>query len=920
VVSLDIYRITQGLERDFTGEVDYDLIAGKDTLVRVRLYSVGNTGDVTKAACRVALAGVALIPETVPASFTAPGINPSQTGSFRNSSTIDCWWPGSLLQQTGVYVFSIEVETANVPTQIISLGSRTFQHTGDLRLYVLQTLPAQGDPNYPTWIQTNSEFLASIRDLLTLQRMFPLRAGWAPLDLDGATPHSAGLRVLFGIPFACPSPYDPNNPCDAVHDALARNQLKANVADTNAALAQADSQDGKHRDRVDLGLVLNPQPSIGGGQAQGSPGTYSCTAGSGLDNSPDSVNGSVVSQELAHCLGQVDNNSPHSQAGNTIHSATTIILIDQVHYLPMVNMLTHQDVDQPHSMMYWCFCGGGWQDSLMMLEGWEWNLLRKFIESRLYIQPLVRKVETPVEKGVKGRAVSTIPPSVPLPQPQGPLFELAGLIDPSDTVSVTYSKRIDGQNLPLTPLNDASPYALVFLDASSNQLARFPFEVFFQGTHGDFKIVPIFLVTPLPSGSARVEIRKADQSLYGLTFPATPPSVTNVIATPGPSGTIQLSWAASSAGGATTLTPLRYRVSFVWSQAVPPQIVADGLAQASYTFSTSFAPATSEGKLIVEASDGYNTASAASNPFTIASQPPLVTIVNPTDGSNFMAGQLIHLVGAAYDYTNGLLADNASLWWSSDRDGPLGNGEELTVPLSVGRHTVTLLAKAPLGLSASTSIVVTVEGAPTPPAQPVTVNVVSICEGCAAEPIQFAGALVTVSSPPLGNRTTPFSFEATLGASINLTAFPLASVSSSTLKFSRWRSLTDNSDLTTSATLTGTVNKAETLAAVYQPAGGSTSVTLTVEARNVDNVLLKIPIQVLSPSKSTLTTTFQLPFSAGTLVTLRAPKFTNGSDQCTAIVACPQFLRWRIGTQTITTNQQVTITVNQNLTLVAEYQ
>ncbi len=33
--SIDIQRITQGLEHDFSANVDYDKIAGKDVLVRV---------------------------------------------------------------------------------------------------------------------------------------------------------------------------------------------------------------------------------------------------------------------------------------------------------------------------------------------------------------------------------------------------------------------------------------------------------------------------------------------------------------------------------------------------------------------------------------------------------------------------------------------------------------------------------------------------------------------------------------------------------------------------------------------------------------------------------------------------------------------------------------------------------------------
>jgi M6 family metalloprotease-like protein len=383
------------------------------------------------------------------------------------------------------------------------------------------------------------------------------------------------------------------------------------------------------------------------------------------------------------------------------------------------------------------------------------------------------------------------------------------------------------------------------------------------------------------------------------------------------------SWSYSVANGQTSLT-----LASNETRQVPVQIQVPPGQPIGQTYFLQVA-ATSEFTFPNDAAPppySTHTAGVTVGGVTLAAQTCLkadlsLTATVSSDGSKIMVkGSLTppHAnVIIAIDYTS---ANGTTLTHTVATDASGQFTDELLGP-QVGSWQVRAIWQGDLDhcSAVSDAVVVTVERS-TPPAQPVTWNVVSICEGCAAEPVQFAGATVNVTSPPLGNRTTPFSFEATLGASINLTASPVTSVSGSPLKFSRWRSLTDNSDLTTSATLTGTVNKAETLAAVYQPIGGSTSVTLTVEGRNVDNVLLKIPIQVLSPSKSALTTTFQLPVSAGTLVTLRAPKFTNGTDQCTAIVACPQFLRWRIGTQTITTNQQITITVNQNLTLVAEYQ
>lgn len=67
------------------------------------------------------------------------------------------------------------------------------------------------------------------------------------------------------------------------------------------------------------------------------------------------------------------------------------------------------------------------------------------------------------------------------------------------------------------------------------------------------------------------------------------------------------------------------------------------------------------------------------------------------------------LSGGADDNQDGAVAD-ANLRWSSNRDGELGTGSELGVFLSVGTHILTLEAENSAGLTASTTVAVTVEG------------------------------------------------------------------------------------------------------------------------------------------------------------------------------------------------------------------
>ncbi len=207
-------------------------------------------------------------------------------------------------------------------------------------------------------------------------------------------------------------------------------------------------------------------------------------------------------------------------------------------------------------------------------------------------------------------------------------------------------------------------------------------------------------------------------------------------------------------------------------------------------------------------------------------------------------------------------------------------------------------------------------------------NIVSICEGCVTGPVQFSGATVTVSSPALGDRLTPFNLEVVLGNRVSLTAAATASAGGKGLQFKHWLSVTDNRVITTNRTLSGSADKTETLAAVYQVAQAPL-VTLRVETRlSNGNALTNVPLSIISPcqvqggclQRTSPDGSFQLTLNAGATAQLRAPKYSNGSEQCNVTFCLPRFVRWRVGAQTLTTEQTVTIAVNQNTTVVAEYQ
>ncbi|MFZ5569453.1 MAG: S8 family serine peptidase [Thermodesulfobacteriota bacterium] len=83
-----------------------------------------------------------------------------------------------------------------------------------------------------------------------------------------------------------------------------------------------------------------------------------------------------------------------------------------------------------------------------------------------------------------------------------------------------------------------------------------------------------------------------------------------------------------------------------------------------------------------------SSSTTAQNP----NSPPTARIISPADGSTYKQGDSIQFTGEASDKENGTLS-GASLVWTSDRDGQLGTGTNLTTTaLTAGTHQITLTA------------------------------------------------------------------------------------------------------------------------------------------------------------------------------------------------------------------------------------
>ncbi len=101
--------------------------------------------------------------------------------------------------------------------------------------------------------------------------------------------------------------------------------------------------------------------------------------------------------------------------------------------------------------------------------------------------------------------------------------------------------------------------------------------------------------------------------------------------------------------------------------------------------------------------------------------PPAVTVLLPSNGATFTAGDTVSFSGSATDAEDGTLT--SALSWSSSLDGALGTGGSFSSSsLSVGTHTITASVTDSGGAPGSDSVQITVQGVCAPKGASCNVN------------------------------------------------------------------------------------------------------------------------------------------------------------------------------------------------------
>lgn len=250
------------------------------------------------------------------------------------------------------------------------------------------------------------------------------------------------------------------------------------------------------------------------------------------------------------------------------------------------------------------------------------------------------------------------------------------------------------------------PYTLQLQDSQGQVLQQDTFDAVMKDARGqdeDGAGTPFLRALPYDARAARIVLLRAGQVLASRVASAHPPTVRLTMPNGGETvtGTLTIVWEGSDADG----DPLEYVLQYSVDGGATWQALATRLRSSPYRVDAGDLPGGARCLVQVIASDGFHTAYDRSDAlFSVPPKPPTVWLLSPQEGQRYGSTALLILQGQAHDQALQPLPPEA-LSWSSDRDGPLGQGEEAAVQtLSAGWHRITLTAVDGAGLTTSETV------------------------------------------------------------------------------------------------------------------------------------------------------------------------------------------------------------------------
>jgi hypothetical protein len=266
-------------------------------------------------------------------------------------------------------------------------------------------------------------------------------------------------------------------------------------------------------------------------------------------------------------------------------------------------------------------------------------------------------------------------------------------------------------------LSDGDDWKLVLQSSRGGTMAEYPFtpKVNEAGPgEGPEPLASILETVPWVDGTARVVILYQGAEVAAQVVSANAPIVDMVYPSGGETlnqDTVMVQWTGHDDDG----DPLVYALLYSADAGASWQTVALNVATTQADILLSELPGSNQALFRVIASDGVNTGQGQSDAtFQIPLKAPMAFILSPSNLDRFTLEQHVTLVGEGYDAEDGSMPESA-LAWSSDRQGILGVGTQLSVTdLVEGKHVITLQTKDSDAQTGTASVTIYVG---TPPAR-----------------------------------------------------------------------------------------------------------------------------------------------------------------------------------------------------------
>jgi hypothetical protein len=275
------------------------------------------------------------------------------------------------------------------------------------------------------------------------------------------------------------------------------------------------------------------------------------------------------------------------------------------------------------------------------------------------------------------------------------------------------SSSSNSGNVPKSP---TATYHIRLLDAGGNILLDQPVAPTVPDIHNLPSPAQVFLAAfPAPSGTvAKIELLQDNTVLFSRS-PGTHVPTVKVLQPAGGeviTDQLNLSWQAQDADPGDVL---HYSIQYspdngaTWRSLATNVTGLPGSSTVNLNLHPNGIPGSlPNGALIrVAASDGYNTGTAVSKPFTVSNRKPEAFILTPAPGENTPAGMSAQLRGAAMDAEDGSLSGGALTWMVDGQAA--GSGEQVELSgRAPGAYPVVLTAHDSLSQTGTAQATLTI--------------------------------------------------------------------------------------------------------------------------------------------------------------------------------------------------------------------